>query len=408
MGPPARGMATFLCLSTSVTTWPSAEHSTLAELPLPITAAPAIPPSPASTAPSAPDAAHMAATTEQTSSATLHSLDTPPPSTPAGSVHSDAANTTTHPADPVPTHPNTSPPQPQLPRHHRRREHGRRRRRRRHHRKHSRGRRTHRQPRTTHQHRSSRHHRSRSPSTSYYSYSRSSSPSCSRIPDQPSLFSPTPIHFSKMPLPTSHNPLTLPFQLFAGSSTPGEPHHTFSRKPHKSNWRFWMDYHADQFDTPNKRQHARLLLDSGLTYKDICDYRQFTHIKWNDTTSSYDIFHFNCISIPSLSQKAQRRFPPPATRATSTSPELVHINASHTGPVGNISSILQQGRFLPSALHFPNKPGFFAQGVRITQQLQHDNSEHARVLQNLAKNTHSILITLADHCTQIDIVFRTS
>ena len=162
----------------------------------------------------------------------------------------------------------------------------------------------------------------------------------------------------------------------------------------------WLDYHADQLDTPNKPQHtyvARLLLDSGFTYKDICDYRQLTHIKWNDTTNSHDVFQFNCISIPCLAQKASRRFPPPATRATSTSPELVHINASHTGPAGNITNILQQGRFLPSALHFPNNPGFFAQGVRIAQQLQHDNAEQARILHNswnFAKNTHSILVTL--------------
>ena len=111
----------------------------------------------------------------------------------------------------------------------------------------------------------------------------------------------------------------------------------------------------------------------------------------------YDLFHFNHISIPSLSQKAHRRFPPAATRATSTSPEIVHIHASHTGPVGNITSILQQGRLLPSTLHFSHNPGFFAQGVRITQQLQHDNAEHARILHNtwnLAKNTHSIIINL--------------
>ena len=162
----------------------------------------------------------------------------------------------------------------------------------------------------------------------------------------------------------------------------------------------WLDYHADQLDAPNKPQHtyvASLLLDSGLTYKDISDYRQFTHIKWNDTTNTHDIYQYHSITIPSLVQKATRRFPPPATRATSTSPELVHINAGHTGPLGNITNILQQGRFLPSTLHFPNNPGFFAQGVRITQQPQHDNAEHARILHNtwnLAKNTHSILVTL--------------
>ena len=76
---------------------------------------------------------------------------------------------------------------------------------------------------------------------------------------------------------------------------------------------------------------------------------------------------------------------------------MVHINAGHAGPLGNNSNILQQGRLLPSALHFANKPGFFAQAVRITQQPQHDNAEHARILHNtwnLAKNTHSIIVNI--------------
>ena len=64
------------------------EPSQLTASPLPLTTAPTIPPSPA-TAPSAPDAAHTAVTTKQTSSATSHPPNTPPPSTPAGSVHSE-------------------------------------------------------------------------------------------------------------------------------------------------------------------------------------------------------------------------------------------------------------------------------------------------------------------------------
>ena len=121
-------------------------------------------------------------------------------------------------------------------------------------------------------------------------------------------------------------------------------------------------WHADQFEAPNKPQHtyiAKLLLDSGFTYKDLSDFRQFTHIKWNDTTNTHDIYQYHCITIPSLVQKATRSFSPPATRATSTTPEMVHINAGHTGPLGNISNILQQGRFLPSILHFANNPGSF-------------------------------------------------
>ena len=74
-------------------------HSTAS--PSPLTAAHTVPQSPVSTAPSAPDASHTAATTEQISSAALHPPNTPPPSTPAGSVHSDTVNNT------QPTHPHT-------------------------------------------------------------------------------------------------------------------------------------------------------------------------------------------------------------------------------------------------------------------------------------------------------------
>ena len=210
--------------------------------------------------------------------------------------------------------------------------------------------------------------------------------------DQPSPCSPTQTFDSRI-LPPAVAVHTVPNRWQA------PPH--FHHKTPQEQLEIWMDYHADQFDTPNKPHHtyiARILLDSGLTYNDVCDYHQFTHIKWDDTTNQYDLFHFNHISIPSLSQKAHRRFPPAATRATSTSPEIVHIHASHTGPVGNITSILQQGRLLPSTLHFSHNPGFFAQGVRITQQLQHDTSEQARIFYNawnMAKNTHSVLLSLA-------------
>ena len=108
-----------------------------------------------------------------------------------------------------------------------------------------------------------------------------------------------------------------------------------------------------------------------------------THVKW--------------INIPSLVDKATRPIPPPATRATSTTPETVHINACHTGPQGNITAILQQGRLLPSILHFDANPGFFAQATRITHQSLHDNYEQARILHNtwkLAKNVHSIMVHL--------------
>ena len=46
---------------------------------------------------------------------------------------------------------------------------------------------------------------------------------------------------------------------------------------------------------------------------------------------------------------------------------------------------------------FPNYPGFFAQGVRITHNQQHDQGEFARIIHNtwqLHKNTHSLIVAL--------------
>ena len=162
----------------------------------------------------------------------------------------------------------------------------------------------------------------------------------------------------------------------------------------------WLDFHADQLDASNRPQHqylANLLFDSNITYKDITDFRQYTYVKWNEATQQYDQFQYNAISLPYLNTKASRTTPPPVSRATSTDREVAQINAGHTGPVGNIANILRQGRFLPSTLHFPNYPGFFAQGVRITHNQQHDHGEFARIIHNtwqLSKNTHSLIITL--------------
>jgi len=89
------------------------------------------------------------------------------------------------------------------------------------------------------------------------------------------------------------------------------------------------------------------------------------------------------------------------SRASSTKP-LAHCHHlplgpvhCHTGPYGNIAAILQQGRLLPSTLHFEDNPGFFAQATRITHQHIHDNYEQARILHNtwkMAKNVHSIMV----------------
>ncbi|CAK9095600.1 unnamed protein product [Durusdinium trenchii] len=162
----------------------------------------------------------------------------------------------------------------------------------------------------------------------------------------------------------------------------------------------WLEFHATQLDNPNRPQHqyiANILTDCNITYKEITDFRQYTHAKWNDATHQYDQFQYYAISLPFLNTKATTPEPPAVSRATSTHREVAHINAGHTGPVGNISNILRQGRFLPSTLHFANYPGFFAQGVRITHNQPHDHNELARIIHNtwqLHKNSHSLIITL--------------
>ena len=170
----------------------------------------------------------------------------------------------------------------------------------------------------------------------------------------------------------------------------------FTKKPAQEQLETWLNYHAHQFDTPNSPQStyvARLLINSGLSYADVCDFQQFTHIKWNNDTNRYDLYHFNHITIHTLPAKAYQRFPPQPTRATNTSLVVAHILGGHTGPAGNITQILQQGRLLSSTLHFQHNTGFFAQGFRAAHSSPHDHIENARIM-NLSKNTHSILVTL--------------
>ena len=149
----------------------------------------------------------------------------------------------------------------------------------------------------------------------------------------------------------------------------------------------WFEFHANQLDAPNRPQHqyiANLLTDCNITYKEITDFRQYTHTKWNETTHQYDQFQYNAISLPYLNTKATTPEPPAVSRATSTHREVAHINAGHTGPVSNIANILHQGRFLPSALHFANYPGFFAQGVHHPQSTPRPKRVRSHHPQHLA------------------------
>ena len=215
--------------------------------------------------------------------------------------------------------------------------------------------------------------RRRSPSTSTYSYS--PTPSRSRSP-QPIDLRPNTEHTNTDP---SQYPTTA---VLRRPLNRWRPPPNFQALSPADQLLEWFEFHANQLDTHNRPQHqyiANLLTDCNITYKEITDFRQYTHAKWNDTTRQYDQFQYNAISLPFLNTKATTPEPPAVSRATSTHREVAHINAGHTGPVGNIANILRQGRFLPSTLHFANYPGFFAQGVRITHNQPHDQSEFARI-----------------------------
>ena len=207
-----------------------------------------------------------------------------------------------------------------------------------------------------------------------------------------------PLIYAQTPNTQTLIPLNIPPQPSSvAHSTVGDLHSIFTPSDQILEW---LEFHATQLDNPNRPQHqyiANILTDCNISYKEINDFRQYTHTKWNDTTHQYDQFQYFAISLPFLNTKATTPEPPAVSRATSTHREVAHINAGHTGPVGNISNILRQGRFLPSTLHFANYPGFFAQGVRITHNQPHDHNELARIIHNtwqLHKNSHSLIITL--------------
>ena len=231
--------------------------------------------------------------------------------------------------------------------HHRHGRHGRRRRRT--HRKHS---------RTTKHKSSSRRHRS--PSTSTYSYSSTPSRSRSR---QPLDLRPNTATSNADNLNTSATeyPLT---PVHRRPPNFWRPTSHFQQLPPQQQLVTWLDFHADQLDTPNRPQHhyiANLLHDSNITYKDISDFRQYTYAKWNDTTQQYDQFQYNAISLPYLNTKATQPSPPPVSRATSTDREVAHINACHTGPVGNIQHPTTRP-FPPQHTSLPKLPWLFCPG----------------------------------------------
>ena len=315
------------------------------------------------------------------------SIASAPPATVTPDPTTGIPDNTVSPAQPSPHPPHSS-----------RRHHHKGRRKTDHHRS---GRHRHRRRRRRRHHsKATRHHssswRHRSPSTSTCSYTSTPSRSRSRQPIdlRPNTDASTADNTNT---DTSKYPLTPVVRRPPNRWRPTQP---FQTLPPKEQILAWLDFHADQLDTSNRPQHqylANLLCDSNITYKDITDFRQYTYVKWNEATQQYDQFQYNAISLPFLSTKASTPSPPPVSRATSTHREVAHINAGHTGPVGNITNILRQGRFLPSTLHVANYPGFFAQGVRITHNQQHDQGEFARIIHNtwqLHKNTHSLIVTL--------------
>ena len=248
----------------------------------------------------------------------------PGPSLPA----TDKPDTTASPAP--------QPPSPQPPHSSRRHHHKSRRKSDHHHR----GRHHHRRRHRHHHH--SKHHsatrRRRSPSTS--TYTSSLTPSRSRSPPQPIDLRPNTEHTNPDP---SQYPTTAVLRRPINRWRPPPNFHTFSPADQLLEW---LEFHANQLDNPNRPQHqyiANLLTDCNITYKEITDFRQYTHARWNDTTRQYDQFQYYAISLPFLNTKATTPEPPAVSRATSTHREVAHINAGHTGPVGNIANILRQG-----------------------------------------------------------------
>ena len=79
---------------------------------------------------------------------------------------------------------------------------------------------------------------------------------------------------------------------------PPPPH--FHQLSHQEQIEWWLDFHAAQLAAENKPQHAyvaKLLADSGYTHHDLADFRQLTHVKWNDATNTYDTFSYHCVNI---------------------------------------------------------------------------------------------------------------
>ena len=308
---------------------------------------PQIPPPPQSLDPTTP-APNQTTTATGSLPSPSPSIASAPPATVAPEPITAIPDNTASPVPPSPHPPHSS-----------RRHHHRGRRKSDHHR---RGRHRHRRRRRHRHHsKSTRHHssswRRRSPTTSTYSHSSTPSRSRSRQPidlrpnTDASTADNTNTDTSKFP-PTIRRP-----------PNRRRPSPTFPTLPPKQQILAWLDFHANQLDASNRPQHqylANLLFDSNITYKELNDFRQYTYVKWNEMNrSSMGSFQYHAISLPFLHTKATHPTPPPVSRATSTHREVAHINAGHTGPVGNITNILRQGRFLPSTLHFANYPGFF-------------------------------------------------
>ena len=319
-------------LATSILSLPS--HYTPPPQPLPL---PPPPPATGDSSPQQPPPLQPTLPEDSTTPTAIaaHSQPSTSPSivsaTPTTAPPDPNAGTSTAPASPAPS-PNQH--HSNRHRHHKRHRksdhhrHGRRHRHRRHtHRHHSRGRR---------HHSSTRRHRA--PSTSTYSASSSPSRSRSRNPIElrPNTDSTAADNNDNT---TSQYPLTPVVRRPPNVWRP--PPHIHQLSPQEQILT-WLEFHADQLEYPNRPQHqylAHLLSDSNITYKDISDFRQYTHVKWNDTTQQYEQFQYNAISLPYLSNKASTPTPPPVSRATSTDREVAHINAGHTGPVGNITNI---------------------------------------------------------------------
>ena len=124
------------------------------------------------------------------------------------------------------------------------------------------------------------------------------------------------------PVHPIHRTITPITPVSVESSTNGRLHHTSTRSLLKSNSKFgWTTTrHNSTLQTNLNTPTSSASCWKVASHIGTCVITVSSRMSSGMTPHNNMTFHFNHISIPSLSEKAHRRFPPPPTRATSTSP----------------------------------------------------------------------------------------